>query len=116
MIRLLEAVMAEVAVRGCGPLESAVFALRIQMWPVFQRLMVEHADALRKLAEGTAAASFFSRGTQTTDALVTEVRSSFSPACKQTLSLSKICQRYIFMFSSMVTLTASEDETMIFSK
>lgn len=100
MIRLAEDTMAEAATRGCAPLERVIFGWRLQMWPVFQRLMTEHVDAVRKLAEGSGAGvgGFFGRTVGTTDALVTDV-----------------CRRYIVMFSSMVVLTAQE-ETMIFSK
>lgn len=101
MIRLAEETMAEAAVRGCGPLERAIFAWRLQMWPVFQKVMSEHVEAVKKLAEGTAAGGmggFFARATATTDALVADV-----------------CQKYIAMFMAMVTLTV-QDEAMIFSK
>jgi hypothetical protein len=101
MIRLAEETMAEAATRGCAPLEHVIFAWRLQMWPIFQRVMTEHVDAVKKLAEGSAAGvgGFFSRAATTTDALVTE-----------------ICQKYVVMFGSMVLLTAQEEETMIFSK
>jgi len=97
MIRLTEDVIAEVQKRGCPPMESYVFGLRLQMWPVFQKAMTEHIEALKKLAEG-ASAGYFSRTAATTDALV-----------------SIICQRYIVFFNSFVALTDQEDETMIFS-
>jgi hypothetical protein len=101
MIRLTEDTMAEAATRGCAPLEHVLFGWRLQMWPVFQRIMTEHIDAIRKLAEGstTGVVGFFGRSVGTTDALVAD-----------------ICRKYIVMFGSMVTLTAQEEETMIFSK
>jgi len=97
MIRLTEDVIAEVQKRGCPPMESYVFGLRLQMWPVFQKAMSEHVEALKKLADGTTT-SYFSRTVTTTDA-----------------SVSIICQRYIVLFNSFVALTDQEDETMIFS-
>jgi len=97
MIRLTEDVIAEVQKRGCPPMESYVFGLRLQMWPVFQKAMTEHVEALKKLAEG-ASSGYFSRTAATTDVLV-----------------SSICQRYIVFFNSFVALTDQEDETMIFS-
>lgn len=80
MIRLAEAVVGEVQQRGCGPLEPFVFGLRLQMWPVFQRAMTVHVDALRRLADGAGAgaAAFFGRGTQTTDAQVNAVSAQCS--------------------------------------
>jgi len=97
MIRLTEDVMAEVQKRACPPAESFIFSLRLKMWPVFQKVMTEHVEALKKLAEG-ASAGYFSRAVATTDAVV-----------------SSICKRYVVMFNSFVTLTEQADETMIFS-
>ncbi|KAJ7276548.1 vacuolar sorting protein [Mycena haematopus] len=97
MIRLTEDVMAEIQKRACPPAESFIFTLRLKMWPVFQKAMTEHVDALKKLAEG-ASAGYFSRAVATTDSLV-----------------SNICKRYVAMFNSFVILTEQADETMIFS-
>jgi len=97
MIRLMEDVIEEIQKRGCPPLESFVFGLRLQMWPVFQKAMTEHVESLKKLAEGVSA-GYFSRAVITTDG-----------------SVSLICQRYIVLFNSFVTLTEQPDETMIFS-
>jgi hypothetical protein len=76
MIRLTEDVVIEVQKRNCPPVEFFVFGLRLQMWPVFQKAMGEHVDALKKLAEGTTS-RYFSRAPTTTDASVTNV--SFFP-------------------------------------
>lgn len=97
MIRLTEAVITEVQKRDCPPLESFLFTMRLQLWPVFQKIMSEHCDALRKIAEG-GTTSYFSRAASTTDA-----------------SIANICNRYIVMFNSFVILTDQEEETMIFS-
>ena len=75
MIRLTEDVVAEVQKRGCAPLETYIFTIRLKMWPVFQKLMAENVDALKKFAEG-ANAGYFRRGT-TTDAAVSNVSLSF---------------------------------------
>jgi vacuolar protein sorting-associated protein 52 len=72
MIRLTEDVILEVQKRNCPPVEFFVFGLRLQMWPVFQKSMAEHIDALKKLAEG-ASSGYFSRAPTTTDASVTGV-------------------------------------------
>ncbi|OSC96811.1 Vps52-domain-containing protein [Trametes coccinea BRFM310] len=96
IIRLTEDVVAEVQRRGCGPLETYIFALRLKMWPAFQKLMSEHVDSLKKFAEG-ATSGYFRRGT-TTDAAV-----------------SSICRRYVAVFNSFVALTDQAEETMIFS-
>ncbi|KAJ7765024.1 vacuolar sorting protein [Mycena maculata] len=97
IIRLTEDVMAEIQKRACPPAESFIFSLRLKMWPVFQKVMTEHVEALKKLAEG-ANAGYFSRTAATTDAVV-----------------SNICKRYVVMFNSFVTLTEQTEETMIFS-
>ena len=73
------------------------------MWPVFQKLMAEHADALRKLADGagtSGAAGYFRRaGAGTSDAAV-----------------AAVCRRYVVLFNAFVALTDQPEETMIFSK
>ncbi|KAJ7507967.1 vacuolar sorting protein [Mycena galericulata] len=97
IIRLTEDVMAEIQLRACPPAESFIFSLRLKMWPVFQKVMAEHVDALKKLAEG-ATTGYFSRAVATTDTVV-----------------SNICQRYVVLFNSFVTLTQQAEETMIFS-
>ncbi|KAJ8698306.1 Vacuolar protein sorting-associated protein 52 [Pleurotus ostreatus] len=97
MIRLTEAVLNEIQNRSCPPLESFVFAIRLQMWPVFQKLMTENIDSLKKYAEGTSL-SYFARAASTTDA-----------------SVISICKRYIVIFNLFVALTEQPDETMIFS-
>lgn len=97
MIRLTEAVITEVQKRDCPPLENFLFTMRLQLWPAFQKIMSEHCDALRKLAEG-GTTSYFNRAASTTDA-----------------SVANICNRYVVMFNSFVILTDQEEETMIFS-
>lgn len=72
MIRLTEDVILEVQKRGCPPVEFFVFALRLQMWPIFQRGMADNIDALKKIAEG-ASTGYFSRAATTTDAGVSSV-------------------------------------------
>ncbi|KAL1694430.1 Sac2 family-domain-containing protein [Schizophyllum commune] len=97
MIRLTEDVVAEVQKRGCPPVESYIFTLRLQLWPAFQKAMSDHVDALKKLAEG-ASAGYFSRA-----ATITED------------TLTAISKRYVSLFTSFVTLTEQEEEAMIFS-
>lgn len=75
MTRLTEDIVEEVQKRNCPPLESFVFGIRLQMWPVFQKAMTEHVEALKKLAEGSSA-SYFSRAVSTTDVLVSTVSAS----------------------------------------
>ncbi|EDR12808.1 vacuolar sorting protein [Laccaria bicolor S238N-H82] len=93
MIRLTEDVGTEVQKRRCAPAETFIFGLRLQMWPVFQKAMTEHIEALKKLAEGTNY-GYFGRTSTTTDV---------------------ICKRYVVFFNSFVFLTIHEEETMIFS-
>ncbi|KAF8631583.1 hypothetical protein AX15_002333 [Amanita polypyramis BW_CC] len=97
MIRLIEEVVIEIQRRQCPPVETYVFMIRLQMWPIFQKLMTDHVDALKKLAEGSST-SYFSRAPGTTDPMVTS-----------------ICHRYTVIFNSFIHLTVHEEETMIFS-
>ncbi|KAL1747657.1 Sac2 family-domain-containing protein [Schizophyllum fasciatum] len=97
MIRLTEDVVAEVQKRGCPPVESYIFALRLQLWPAFQKAMSDHVDALKKVAEG-ASAGYFSRAAPITED-----------------ALTAISKRYVALFTSFVTLTEQEEEAMIFS-
>ncbi|THH15380.1 hypothetical protein EW146_g5088 [Bondarzewia mesenterica] len=97
MIRSTESVMREVQKRGCSPLETFVFGVRLQMWPLFQKAMTDQIDALKKLAEG-ASGGYFRRAVETTDA-----------------SVLNVCKRYIVLFLSFTMLTEQNEETMIFS-
>ncbi|THH27285.1 hypothetical protein EUX98_g6907 [Antrodiella citrinella] len=97
MIRLTEDIMAEIKKRECSPLESFIFTMRMQMWPIFQKAMQENVEAVKRYAEGTSS-GYFRAKIVTTDGVV-----------------SSICSRYIVMFNSFVALTNTPDETMIFS-
>ncbi|EEB90381.1 hypothetical protein MPER_11420, partial [Moniliophthora perniciosa FA553] len=97
MIRLTENVVTEMENRGCPPAVTFAFGLRLQLWPLFQKLMNENIEALKKLADGSGG-GYFSRAT-----VISEV------------TVKSMCQRYIFLFSAFVTLTVQEEETMIFS-
>ncbi|KAF8842691.1 Vps52-domain-containing protein [Paxillus ammoniavirescens] len=96
MARLTEAVTSEVQKRQCPPLETFFFTMRLQLWPVFQKVMSEHCEVLKKLAERPN--GYFSKAPVTTDTTVLN-----------------ICKRYIVMFESFVLLTEQAEETMIFS-
>jgi len=98
MIRLTEEVMGEIQKRGCQPLETFVFGLRLQMWPLFQKSMTDQIEGLKKAAEGAGGGSYFRRTTTTTDA-----------------AISIICRRYVVLFLCLVVLTEQSEETMIFS-
>ncbi|KAI6134979.1 Vps52-domain-containing protein [Pisolithus croceorrhizus] len=96
MVRLTEAVLAEVQKRQCSPLETFFFTMRLQLWPVFQKVMTEHCDSLKKVAEKPS--GYFAKTNPTTDVMI-----------------SNICQSYTVMFQSFVLLTSEAEETMIFS-
>jgi len=76
MIRLTEDVVNETQRRGCAPLETVLFTMRLQMWPAFQKAMSDHVEQLKKYADGVSGSSvggFFGRGVSTTDASVATV-------------------------------------------
>ena len=75
MIRMMGNTLAEVQTRGCVPLESWLFGLRMQFWPVFQKQMTEHVASLNKLTEGTG--GYFRKAVGPTDVLVQTVSSIF---------------------------------------
>jgi len=59
----------------------------------------DHVEQLKKHADAiSSSGGFFGRGVSTTDA-----------------SVAAICNRYVTIFEAFVTLTAQEEETMIFS-
>ncbi|KAJ7590860.1 vacuolar sorting protein [Mycena floridula] len=97
MIRLTEDVITEVEHRGCAPVVSSLYSVRLQLWPVFQKAMTEHVEALKKLAEG-ASTGYLRRVSSVTEATVL-----------------KVCRHYVVLFNSFVTLTRQEEETMIFA-
>ena len=77
MIRLTEDVVNETQRRGCAPLETVLFTMRLQMWPAFQKTVSEHVEQLKKYADGVSSSGtvggFFGRGVSTTDASVATV-------------------------------------------
>ena len=116
MVRLTEAVTAEVQKRQCSPLETFYFTMRLQLWPVFQKVISEHCDSLKKLSDRPS--GYFSKGPVTTDALV--INASINDlTCFPAASSPdhpQICKCYINLFQSLVLLTEQSEETMIFSK
>ena len=121
MIRLTEEVMGEIQKRGCQPLETFVFGLRLQMWPLFQRAMTDQIEGLKKAAEGAAGGSYFRRATTTSDAAIATV-SRPKPLYMRTCGMfaertsMQVCRRYVVLFLCLVMLTEQNEETMIFSK
>ena len=65
--------MAEIQKRGCTPLESFIFTIRLQMWPIFQKAMQDNIDSVKRYAEGSSSGYFRAKVT-TTDAVVSTVR------------------------------------------
>jgi hypothetical protein len=118
MIRLTEEVMSEIQKRSCQPLETFVFSLRLQMWPLFQRAMSEQIEGLKKIAEG-AGGGYFRRATTTSNVDITIVSLKRSPPpvmCGIAERACQICRRYVVLFLCLVILTEQNEETMIFSK
>ncbi|GJE84132.1 Vps52-domain-containing protein [Phanerochaete sordida] len=101
MIRLTEEVMLEVQKRGCPPLETFIFTTRLKMWPVWQRGMQDHIDALKRLAEGSGSGG--------------ALGSMFGKRTVSEAAVKSVCHRYVVMFNSCVALTSQQEETMIFS-
>jgi hypothetical protein len=87
MIRLTEDVVSEVQKRSSTPVETFVFGLTLRMWPIFQKLMTENIDSLKKLTESLSS-GYFSRGSSITDAslsLVSFDESSYQEPTTTTL-------------------------------
>lgn len=97
MIRLTEAVVNEVQKRGTPPLENFFFSIRLQLWPVFQKLMTTGVDEIKQLGESSFG-GYFTKSSAITESTV-----------------SQICKRYVLYFGGFVTLTDQAEETMIFS-
>lgn len=89
MIRLTEDVVAEIDSRGCVPAVSFVFSLRLQMWPVFQKAMSEHVDAVKKIADG-ASGGYFGRGSSVSENTIRRVR----VICSDTVLTPDVFNRY----------------------
>lgn len=71
--------MGEIQKRGCQPLETFIFGLRLQMWPLFQKSMTDQIEGLKKAAEGAGGGSYFRRTTTTTDAATSTVSAERAP-------------------------------------
>jgi len=72
MIRLTERVLAEVENRDCPPGITFLFGIRLQLWPVFQKLMNENIEAVKKVAEGSGS-GYFSRAVTIAEGTVKHV-------------------------------------------
>ncbi len=100
MIRLNDAVLAELDDRGCIPLESVCMTLKLSLWPLFQKEMDAHVESLKKLtgaAVGGGLGSVLGRTGPKDEAV------------------QQVAGRYAVLFSSMVALTGQEDQ-MLFSR
>ncbi len=75
MIRLIEDVAAEIENRACPAAVTFMFGIRMDLWPVFQKVMSENIDGVKKLAEG-GGSSYFSRAVALTESTVANVRCS----------------------------------------
>lgn len=69
----------------------------MQFWPVFQKVMSEHISSLSKLNESSTG-GYFRRSSAVTDA-----------------NVKTIATRYCTLFSSFVSLTETEEETVVFN-
>lgn len=98
MIRLVEDVIAEVQKRRCSPLESFVFSLRLQMWPIFQKAMSEHIESIKRLADGTGA-GFFSKGPSTTDDSVSQVMLHVSSPMAMLITLLRFASAMLYFLT-----------------
>lgn len=58
MIRLNDAVLAELDDRGCTPLESTMLRLKLGMWPLFQKQMDSHVESVKRMADAAASTGF----------------------------------------------------------
>ncbi|THH02739.1 hypothetical protein EW026_g183 [Hermanssonia centrifuga] len=94
IIRLTEDVMLEVQKRGCQPLETFIFTMRLKMWPVWQKGMADHIDGVKRMAEGTGAAGALA-GMWTRKVGVTEA------------AIKSICQRLLRLRQELTKLIAS---------
>ncbi|KAF7292359.1 Vacuolar sorting protein [Mycena chlorophos] len=115
IIRLTESVMTEVQRRACPPVESFIFALRIRMWPVFQKVMTENVDALKRVAEGGSIVTSGSGSGGAAGWLGGIGLGRLTSTVTTDASLANICKRYVALFNSFVILTDQAEETMIFS-
>lgn len=118
MIRLIESVLEEVQRRRCPPLESWLFNIRMQFWPLFQKLISEQATSLNKMSEATTG-GYFKRASNFNDGVVQSVGVlSLNPCVSNSrVDVSmQIADRYTALFSSFVILTPQHEETMIFAK
>lgn len=71
MIRLNDALLAAATARGCAsPLQAPLLAFKMEAWPLFQRVMSEHTNSLRRLATGAPAGSASSSAVSGSESLM----------------------------------------------
>jgi hypothetical protein len=75
MIRLNDAVLAELDDRGCTPLETTMLGHKLVMWPLFQKEMDSHVESVKRMADAAGSSGFGAmlRGAAPKDSAVKEV-------------------------------------------
>jgi hypothetical protein len=58
MIRLNDAILAELDDRGCAPLEPTMLRLKLGMWPLFQKQMDSHVESVKRMADAAGGGGF----------------------------------------------------------
>lgn len=128
MIRTTDAVLAESSKRGCTPLEPFLLNLRMQLWPLFQKGMSDNVESLKKLADngggstgafaGFGASMFGGGGGSMNEGVVQKAFSErVDPLYDMCLHLHpQVSARYATLFSSVIALSAEEEEGMLFVK
>jgi len=61
MVKLNDAVLAETQLRHCPPFEPFAIGVRLSMWPLFQKEMNEHINAVKRVAD-SASGGILSKG------------------------------------------------------
>lgn len=77
MIRLSECVLGEVQKRDCPPLETFLLGLRLKFWPIFQKIMNNQVESLKRMADNAGTASFLSGKTGVRDETIRKVGNPF---------------------------------------
>ncbi|GJJ07494.1 hypothetical protein Clacol_001696 [Clathrus columnatus] len=84
--RLAECVLGEVQKRDCPPLETFLLGLRLKFWPIFQKIMNNQIESLKRMADNAGTAGFLSGKTGVKDETIHKARKPYLCESRRTVN------------------------------
>ncbi|KAI5454705.1 Vacuolar protein sorting-associated protein 52 [Naganishia albida] len=98
MIRLNDAILAEIDDRGCTPLEPTMLRLKLGMWPLFQKQMDSHVESVKRMADAAGGGG---------------LGAMLGRAGVKDSAVKEVAMRYAHLVSNIVALSEETEEAML---